>query len=169
MITNTDCPHQHHVCVLVLLDRYELASSSENENVQIYPDTSQLGEYLLVCPFCLHYPSSLSTNSIEHYADDRTRWCGKGGFADRKCTLDDTLDRWFDDRFPTLSIYHGGQDFLVLAEPLLERLKHKEKDVKVIKTTKLDGSQVGLPCNLMVTNVLKRRCSIAISTGPPKR
>ncbi len=27
-------------------------------------------------------------------------WCGKGGFADRKCTLDDTLDRWFDERFP---------------------------------------------------------------------
>ncbi|ORX35150.1 Alpha/Beta hydrolase protein [Kockovaella imperatae] len=68
-------------------------------------------------------------------------WCGKGGFADRKCTLDDTLERWFDDRFPSLSIYHGGKDYLVLAEPLLERLKHKEKDVKVIKVTKLDESE----------------------------
>ena len=68
-------------------------------------------------------------------------WCGKGGFADRKCTLDDSLDRWFDDRFPPLSIYHGGRDYLVLAEPLLERLKEKEKDVKVIKVTKLDHSE----------------------------
>ncbi|OCF42338.1 lipid particle protein [Kwoniella heveanensis CBS 569] len=68
-------------------------------------------------------------------------WCGKGGFADRKCTLDDSLERWFDDRFPPLSIYHGGRDFLVLAEPLLERLEKKEKDVNVIKVTKLDKSE----------------------------
>lgn len=73
---------------------------------------------------------------------DTCRWCGKGGFADRKCTLDDTLDRWFDNRFPPLSIYHGGRDFLVLAEPLIERMKEKEKDVKVIKVTKLDLSEV---------------------------
>jgi lysosomal acid lipase/cholesteryl ester hydrolase len=72
------------------------------------------------------------------------RWCGKGGFADRKCTLDDTLDRWYDDRFPPLSIYHGGKDYLVLAEPLIERLEKKEKDVKVIKVTKLDKSEVRL-------------------------
>lgn len=68
-------------------------------------------------------------------------WCGKGGFADRKCTLDDTLDRWFDNRFPPLSIYHGGRDYLVLAEPLIERMKTKEKDVNVIKVTKLDLSE----------------------------
>ncbi|WVF69990.1 hypothetical protein IAT40_004775 [Kwoniella sp. CBS 6097] len=68
-------------------------------------------------------------------------WCGKGGFADRKCTLDDSLDRWFDDRFPPLSIYHGGRDFLVLAEPLIERMEKKEKDVNVIKVTKLDKSE----------------------------
>ncbi|WVR04487.1 hypothetical protein IAU60_001491 [Kwoniella sp. DSM 27419] len=68
-------------------------------------------------------------------------WCGKGGFADRKCTLDDSLERWFDDRFPPLSIYHGGRDYLVLAEPLLERLEKKEKDVNVIKVTKLDKSE----------------------------
>ncbi|ODN74232.1 hypothetical protein L202_07677 [Cryptococcus amylolentus CBS 6039] len=68
-------------------------------------------------------------------------WCGKGGFADRKCTLDDSLPRWFDDRFPPLSIYHGGRDFLVFADPLLERLEEKEKDVKVIKVTKLDKSE----------------------------
>lgn len=68
-------------------------------------------------------------------------WCGKGGFADRKCTLDDSLDRWYDERFPPLSIYYGGRDYLVLTEPLLERLATKEKDVKVIKVTKLDKSE----------------------------
>jgi hypothetical protein len=70
------------------------------------------------------------------------RWCGKGGFADRKCTLDDTLPKWFDERFPPLSIYYGGRDYLVWADPLLDRLKEKEKDVKVIKVTKLDQSEV---------------------------
>jgi len=70
------------------------------------------------------------------------RWCGKGGFADRKCTLDDTLERWFDDRFPPLAIYWGGRDYLVLTEPLLERLKTKEKVVNVIKVVKLDQSEV---------------------------
>ncbi|GHJ88378.1 hypothetical protein NliqN6_4780 [Naganishia liquefaciens] len=68
-------------------------------------------------------------------------WCGKGGFAHRKCTLDDTLDRWFDDRFPPLSIYYGGRDYLVLTEPLLERLEQKETDVKVIRVEKLDVSE----------------------------
>ena len=31
---------------------------------------------------------------------------------------------------------------MVLAEPLIERMKEKEKDVKVIKVTKLDLSEV---------------------------
>ncbi|WVO15157.1 hypothetical protein L204_102801 [Cryptococcus depauperatus] len=68
-------------------------------------------------------------------------WCGKGGFADRKCTLDDSLPRWFDDRFPPLSIYHGGRDYLVFTDPLLERLRQKEKDVRLIKCTKLEESE----------------------------
>ena len=69
-------------------------------------------------------------------------WCGKGGFADRKCTLDDSLERWFDARFPPLSIYYGGRDYLVLTEPLLERLERKERDVRVVKVTKLEESEV---------------------------
>lgn len=68
-------------------------------------------------------------------------WCGKGGFADRKCTLDDSLDRWFDADFPPLSIYYGGRDFLVLTEPLLERIQTKEKTVKLIRAEKLDLSE----------------------------
>jgi lysosomal acid lipase/cholesteryl ester hydrolase len=69
-------------------------------------------------------------------------WCGKGGFADRKCTLDDSLDRWYDDRFPPLSIYYGGKDYLVLTEPLLERLEKKEK-IKPIRVEKLADHEVG--------------------------
>jgi len=92
-------------------------------------------------------------------------WCGKGGFADRKCTLDDTLERWFDDRFPPLSIYHGGRDFLVLAEPLIERMKHKEKDVNVIKVTKIDKSEVG---QVATGRIWGADSSTVISTGPPR-
>lgn len=68
-------------------------------------------------------------------------WCGKGGFAERKCLLDDTLDRWFDERFPPLSIYYGGKDYLVLTEPLLERLERKE-NVHPIRVEKLDELEV---------------------------
>jgi hypothetical protein len=94
-------------------------------------------------------------------------WCGKGGFADRKCTLDDTLERWFDERFPPLSIYHGGRDFLVLAEPLIERMQNKEKDVKVIKVTKLDKSEVSGTQSM--TQERGADESTATSTGRPRR
>ena len=69
-------------------------------------------------------------------------WAGKGGFATRKCLFDVGLDKWFDDRFPPLSIYYGGRDYLVLTEPLLDRLAEKEKEVKVIRVKKLDLSEV---------------------------
>lgn len=81
-------------------------------------------------------------------------WCGKGGFADRKCTLDDSLERWFDARFPPLSIYYGGRDYLVLTEPLLERLERKEKEVRVLKVTKREESEV--------STCLSRSCSYAL-------
>jgi hypothetical protein len=70
------------------------------------------------------------------------RWCGAGGFADRGCTMDDSLDRWFDKRFPPLSIFYGGRDFLVLVDPLLDRLKKKESHVEVIRVEKLELSEV---------------------------
>lgn len=68
-------------------------------------------------------------------------WCGSGGFAHRGCTMDDSLDHWFDKRFPPLSIYYGGRDFLVLVEPLLDRLKNRDTDVEVIRVEKLDLSE----------------------------
>lgn len=68
-------------------------------------------------------------------------WCGEGGFADRKCTMDVDLPRWWDEHFPPLAIYYGGRDFLVRAEPLLERLETKEKHIKVIRAERLDLSE----------------------------
>ncbi|KAH8115772.1 alpha/beta-hydrolase [Phellopilus nigrolimitatus] len=46
--------------------------------------------------------------------------------------------RWFDDNFPPLAIYHGGRDFLVSTEPLLERIEKQEKSVNLIRVQKLD-------------------------------
>ena len=118
------------------------APKKKDQNVQIHPYPSQFSKYLLVSLI----PAHLCLSSLLHLRHPLTsRWCGKGGFADRKCTLDDTLDKWFDNRFPPLSIYHGGRDYLVLAEPLIERMKTKEKDVNVIKVTKLDLSEVSPP------------------------
>ncbi|KZO94823.1 alpha/beta-hydrolase, partial [Calocera viscosa TUFC12733] len=68
-------------------------------------------------------------------------WCGKGGFADRKCTMNELLDRWWDARFPPLSIFWGGRDYLVRTEPLLERLRTHERDVEVIRTQMIDPSE----------------------------
>jgi lysosomal acid lipase/cholesteryl ester hydrolase len=45
----------------------------------------------------------------------------------------------------------GGRDFLVLTEPLLERLEQKEKDVKVIRVKKIDLSE---HCDLCVSFIL---------------
>ncbi len=60
-------------------------------------------------------------------------WTGKDGFASRGCTMDPNLPQWWDERFPPLSIYSGGVDFLVLTEPLLERIKFQETDVRLLR------------------------------------
>jgi lysosomal acid lipase/cholesteryl ester hydrolase len=64
-------------------------------------------------------------------------WCGEGGFADRQCTMDVDLPRWWDEHFPPLSIYYGGRDFLVLTEPLLERLATREKHINLIRAERI--------------------------------
>ncbi|EJD00800.1 alpha/beta-hydrolase [Fomitiporia mediterranea MF3/22] len=65
-------------------------------------------------------------------------WCGKGGFAQRKCTMDESLPRWFnDENFPPLAIYYGGRDYLVATEPLLERIREREKGVKLVRVEKV--------------------------------
>ncbi|EJD00804.1 alpha/beta-hydrolase [Fomitiporia mediterranea MF3/22] len=68
-------------------------------------------------------------------------WCGKGGFAQLKCTMDDSLPRWFDENFPPLAIYYGGRDFLVATEPLLERIREKERHVRLVRVERLEMSE----------------------------
>ncbi|TDL29009.1 alpha/beta-hydrolase [Rickenella mellea] len=68
-------------------------------------------------------------------------WCGKGGFAERKCTMDDSMPKWFDESFPPLAIYYGGRDFLVATDPLLERLEKREKDVRLLRVMKVEDSE----------------------------
>ncbi|KAG8957210.1 hypothetical protein FRC03_010370 [Tulasnella sp. 419] len=65
-------------------------------------------------------------------------WTGKDGFAQRRCTMDESFPQWFDERFPPLAIYYGGKDYLVNVEKLLARLSTKEKAVKVVRVEKLD-------------------------------
>jgi len=65
-------------------------------------------------------------------------WCGKGGFAQRRCILDPSMPKWFDRRFPPVAIYYGGSDTLIDVDALIERLKCQETEVKVIRTLKLD-------------------------------
>ncbi|GAA5820182.1 hypothetical protein JCM10212_006498, partial [Sporobolomyces blumeae] len=68
-------------------------------------------------------------------------WTGYNGFSTRGCVLDPNAAKWFDERFPPLSIHHGGKDYLVLTEPLLERLETHETDVDVIRVQKMDDGE----------------------------
>ena len=68
-------------------------------------------------------------------------WAGKDGFASRGCVLDPSIDQWWDDNFPPLSIFSGGMDFLVLTDPLIERLEHKEKHVKLLRFKRQDEAE----------------------------
>ncbi|GAA5987020.1 hypothetical protein JCM10908_000994 [Rhodotorula pacifica] len=83
--------------------------------------------------FCF-MPSPVSSASVFW-------WTGYAGFSTRGCILDPTADKWFDKRFPPLVLHHGGKDYLVLAEPLLERLRVHETDVQVIRVQKLDDGE----------------------------
>jgi lysosomal acid lipase/cholesteryl ester hydrolase len=56
--------------------------------------------------------------------------------------MDVSIPQWFDERFPPLSIFYGGMDFLVLTEPLLARIKESEKHVQLLRAEKLDLSEV---------------------------
>jgi lysosomal acid lipase/cholesteryl ester hydrolase len=56
--------------------------------------------------------------------------------------MNPSLPRWFDERFPPLSIFYGGRDYLVLVEPLLERIRENEVCVKLLRTEKIEASEV---------------------------
>lgn len=48
--------------------------------------------------------------------------------------MDPTATKWWDgSTFPPLSIFSGGMDFLVLTEPLLDRLENEESDVRLLR------------------------------------
>lgn len=64
--------------------------------------------------------------------------------------MDVTLPRWFDARFPPLSIFYGGRDFLVLVDPLLERIRKHEPYVDLIRVEKIDASEVSRCFSLSV-------------------
>lgn len=83
--------------------------------------------------FCF-MPSPVSSASVFW-------WTGYAGFSTRGCILDPTAAKWFDKRFPPLVLHHGGKDYLVLAEPLLERLRTHETDVQVIRVQKMDDGE----------------------------
>ncbi|GAA6022115.1 hypothetical protein JCM10207_000767 [Rhodosporidiobolus poonsookiae] len=83
--------------------------------------------------FCF-MPSPVSSASIFW-------WTGYQGFSTRGCVLDTSADKWFDKRFPPLAIHHGGKDYLVLTDPLLERLEVHETDVQVIRVQKMDDGE----------------------------
>ncbi|SAM86299.1 related to YEH1-steryl ester hydrolase [Ustilago bromivora] len=68
-------------------------------------------------------------------------WAGKDGFASRGCVLDPSLDQWWDENFPPLSIFSGGMDFLVLADPLIERIEQREKHVKLLRFKRQDEAE----------------------------
>lgn len=68
-------------------------------------------------------------------------WAGKDGFASRGCVLDPQLDQWWDENFPPLSIYSGGMDFLVLTDPLIERIEQREKNVRLLRFKRQDEAE----------------------------
>ncbi|KAI7937917.1 hypothetical protein MJO28_014837 [Puccinia striiformis f. sp. tritici] len=68
-------------------------------------------------------------------------WTGYQGFSTRGCVLDPEVERWWDSRFPPLALYHGGKDFLVLADPLIKRIETHEKTVDLIRNFKIDDGE----------------------------
>ena len=59
-------------------------------------------------------------------------WAGKGGFSSRGALFDSDV-QWYDDHFPPVSLFAGGQDRLVLTEPLLEHIRKHEPDVNLLR------------------------------------
>ncbi|KAN0062337.1 hypothetical protein ACQY0O_005219 [Thecaphora frezii] len=59
-------------------------------------------------------------------------WAGRDGFATRGCILDPSAETWWNTGcFPPLSLFSGGMDFLVLTDPLMQRLEERETQVQV--------------------------------------
>ncbi|WFD42755.1 hypothetical protein MPSI1_001405 [Malassezia psittaci] len=59
-------------------------------------------------------------------------WAGKDGFSSRGALFDADV-QWYDDHFPPVSLFAGGQDRLVLIEPLLEHMRKHEPNVNLLR------------------------------------
>lgn len=81
-------------------------------------------------------------------------WAGKGGFASRGCTLDVTAPKWWNKSFPPLALYSGGMDFLVLTDPLIDRINEQETDVRLIRAKRQEEAEVSCCGELTVVHEL---------------
>ncbi|GJJ07797.1 hypothetical protein Clacol_002002 [Clathrus columnatus] len=76
-------------------------------------------------------------------------WCGKGGFAERGCTMDDTRPTWWTiwteaglvSSLPPLSLWSGGKDYLVDVKKLIKRLREKENSVTIMRIEEIEHSE----------------------------
>lgn len=81
-------------------------------------------------------------------------WCGKGGFAERGCIMDDARKTWWSIynpetgttkcSLPPLSLWSGGKDYLVDAEKLIKRLKEQETGVTLLRVEEIKDSEVNM-------------------------
>ena len=67
--------------------------------------------------------------------------------------MDVTLPKWWEDGFPPLSLFSGGNDFLICADSLMERLREKETDVKIVRAEKIELSEVSISLFLVITTL----------------
>jgi len=57
--------------------------------------------------------------------------------------MDEGIPRWWSEKgnFPPLSLWSGGRDSLVCADKLVERIKEREKGVRVLRVEKIEDSE----------------------------
>lgn len=60
-------------------------------------------------------------------------WTGANGFAARGSALPPTDEPWWTEEFPPLSIFSGGMDFLVLTQPVIDRIKSHEPHIRLVR------------------------------------
>lgn len=60
-------------------------------------------------------------------------WLGPGGFADKGCIFNESVNRWFDESFPPLAIFAPGRDDLVNPYPLISRLSNYETHLQKVQ------------------------------------
>lgn len=59
-------------------------------------------------------------------------WAGKNGFAARGCLFDPDT-QWYNEKFPPLALYGGGEDHLVLPKPASQHFHAHEPHVYILR------------------------------------